>query len=334
MMYMTGSAGGAQLRELTGLFRRNFSWAVRSDAAVTAVLGHAANTVLEWRECGQLMGAAVVRDDAVLLLCVDERARGRGIGSALLARCESLVRARGFADVRVGAGADYLLPGVPSPDACGTLGDGADTDTEAALRARVDAGARRFFERRGYEHAWGDCECFDMCAELGASDDAGAAVLDGALGGAAVPEGLRWAGPDDRTAVLDCVRAAHGPFARYYEPTELYARGARRVLLAGDAAGVAGALIAACGQDAPGVGGLACVAVAPERRGRGLARALVCAATGALRTAGMVRGFIGYTYSGLERLYGAAGYRVYMRYFMAEKHLLAAHRPAGNDKTI
>ena len=399
-----------RVRELAELFRRNFGWAVRSDEAVEAALGHPANVVLEWRERGRMMGAAVMRRNTVLMMCVDERARRQGIGSALLARCEALLREQGYAEVSVGAGDDYLLPGVPSILPC------AQTDSESQVAAQdephakqgdeahapsdsepqvaaVDAphvkqgeeahaptgsesqvaaqdelhakqdeeshaptgsesqvaaqdephakqdrearaptgsepqgaadAARQFFVRRGYRHAWGECECFDMCAEFGRQSCTDGATLDGAADSDEAPAGveLRWAEARDRAATLECARAAHAPFERYYEPAQLYVPGARRALLAVEAARVVGVLIAGCGEAAAGVGGIACVAVVPERRGRGIARALVCAATGALRRAGMARGFIGYTYSGLEQLYGAAGYRISMRYFMARKPL-------------
>ncbi len=457
-MDITHAADRARVRELAELFRRNFGWAVRSDEAVEAALGHPANVVLEWRERGRLMGAAVMRRNTVLMLCVDERARGQGIGSALLARCEALLREQGYAEVSVGAGDDYLLPGVPSTGPCtptssesqvatqdepyakqgekahaptGSESQGAAQDEPHAGQGReahapsdsepqvaaVDAphagqgeeahvptgsepqvaaqyephagqdreahaptgsesqvaaqdephakqdeeshaptgsepqvaaqdelhakqdeeahaptgsepqvaadAARQFFVRRGYRHAWGECECFDMCAEFGRQSCADGATLDGAADSDEAPAGveLRWAEARDRAATLECARAAHAPFERYYEPAQLYVPGARRALLAVEAARVVGVLIAGCGEAAAGVGGIACVAVVPERRGRGIARALVCAATGALRRAGMARGFIGYTYSGLEQLYGAAGYRISMHYFMARKPL-------------
>ena len=433
-MDITHAADRARVRELAELFRRNFGWAVRSDEAVEAALGHPANVVLEWRERGRLMGAAVMRRNTVLMLCVDERARRQGIGSALLARCEALLREQGYAEVSVGAGDDYLLPGVPSILPCGPdcsesqvaaqdephakqgekahaptgsesqgaaqdephAGQGREAhapsdsepqgtvqdepharqDREAHAptssesqgaaqdephakqgeKARAPTGsepqvaaqdgphakqdrearaptgsepqvaadaARQFFVRRGYRHAWGECECFDMCAEFGRQACADGATLDGAADSDEAPAGveLRWAEARDRAATLECARAAHAPFERYYEPAQLYVPGARRALLAVEAARVVGVLIAGCDEAAAGVGGIACVAVVPERRGRGIARALVCAATGALRRAGMARGFIGYTYSGLEQLYGAAGYRISMRYFMARKPL-------------
>lgn len=337
-MDITHAADRALVRELAELFRRNFGWAVRSDEAVEAALGHPANVVLEWRERGRLMGAAVMRRNTVLMLCVDERARRQGIGSALLARCEALLREQGYAEVSVGAGDDYLLPGVPSILPCGP--DCSESQVAAQdephakqdREARAPTGsepqgaadaARQFFVRRGYRHAWGECECFDMCAEFGRQSCADGATLDGAADSDEAPAGveLRWAEARDRAATLECARAAHAPFERYYEPAQLYVPGARRALLAVEAARVVGVLIAGCGEAAAGVGGIACVAVVPERRGRGIARALVCAATGALRRAGMARGFIGYTYSGLEQLYGAAGYRISMRYFMACKPL-------------
>lgn len=337
-MDITHAADRARVRELAELFRRNFGWAVRSDEAVEAALGHPANVVLEWRERGRMMGAAVMRRNTVLMLCVDERARRQGIGSALLARCEALLREQGYAEVSVGAGDDYLLPGVPSILPCGPdcsesqvaaqdephakQGDEARAPTGSEPQVAADA-ARQFFVRRGYRHAWGECECFDMCAEFGRQSCADGATLDGAADLDEAPAGveLRWAEARDRAATLECARAAHAPFERYYEPAQLYVPGARRALLAVEAARVVGVLIAGCGEAAAGVGGIACVAVVPERRGRGIARALVCAATGALRRAGMARGFIGYTYSGLEQLYGAAGYRISMHYFMARKPL-------------
>ena len=337
-MDIAHAADRARVRELAELFRRNFGWAVRSDEAVEAALGHPANVVLEWRERGRLMGAAVMRRNTVLMLCVDERARRQGIGSALLARCEALLREQGYAEVSVGAGDDYLLPGVPSILPCGPdcsepqgaaqdephakQGEEAHVPTGSESQVAADA-ARQFFVRRGYRHAWGECECFDMCAEFGRQSCADGATLDGAADSDEAPAGveLRWAEARDRAATLECARAAHAPFERYYEPAQLYVPGARRALLAVEAARVVGVLIAGCGEAAAGVGGIACVAVVPERRGRGIARALVCAATGALRRAGMARGFIGYTYSGLEQLYGAAGYRISMRYFMARKPL-------------
>ena len=201
-------------------------------------------------------------------------------------------------------------------------GEKARAPTGSEPQGAADA-ARQFFVRRGYRHAWGECECFDMCAEFGRQSCADGATLDGAADSDEAPAGveLRWAEARDRAATLECARAAHAPFERYYEPAQLYVPGARRALLAVEAARVVGVLIAGCGEAAAGVGGIACVAVVPERRGRGIARALVCAATGALRRAGMARGFIGYTYSGLEQLYGAAGYRISMRYFMARKPL-------------
>lgn len=409
-MDITHAADRARVRELAELFRRNFGWAVRSDEAVEAALGHPANVVLEWRERGRLMGAAVMRRNTVLMLCVDERARGQGIGSALLARCEALLREQGYAEVSVGAGDDYLLPGVPSILPCGPdcsesqvaaqdephakQGEKAHTPTSSESQgaaqdephagqgreahapsdsepqvAAVDAphvkqgeeahaptgsesqgaaadephakqgeeshaptgsesqvaadAARQFFVRRGYRHVWGECECFDMCAEFGRQSCADGATLDGAADSDEAPAGveLRWAEARDRAATLECARAAHAPFERYYEPAQLYVPGARRALLAVEATRVVGVLIAGCDEAAAGVGCIACVAVVPERRGRGIARALVCAATGALRRAGMARGFIGYTYSGLEQLYGAAGYRISMHYFMARKPL-------------
>lgn len=58
---------------------------------------------------------------------------------------------------------------------------------------------------------------------------------------------------------------------------------------------------------------LLCVDRAYRRQGVG---------TRALRDMGMREAYLSYTYSGLDRLYGAAGYRIKVFYMMAEKKLV------------
>ena len=100
---------------LSALFRRNFPFAVREEAAVLRILGDPGNRVFERRdEAGRLIGAAVVRGGAIILLCVDAAHRRRGLGGALLAEAEAFTQAAGYGDVVVGAGDDYLTPGVPT----------------------------------------------------------------------------------------------------------------------------------------------------------------------------------------------------------------------------
>ena len=70
-----------------------------------------------------------------------------------------------------------------------------------------------------------------------------------------------------------------------------------------------------------GLGTIGCVAVANRARGRGVASDMVRCAARYITEQGSVRGFLSYTYTGLDRLYGKAGFRISVYYMMAEKPL-------------
>ena len=78
-----------------------------------------------------------------------------------------------------------------------------------------------------------------------------------------------------------------------------------------------GALIVTCGEN--GVGLVGCVAVLPAFRGQGVAKRLVQHATGHLAHNGANFAFVGYTYSGMNRLYGKCGYKISSYYLMGKK---------------
>ncbi len=65
-----------------------------------------------------LVGVASIATDRVRIVAVDPRRRGSGIGSALLARCESDARDRGVARLRIAdEPGNYLAPGVDERNA-------------------------------------------------------------------------------------------------------------------------------------------------------------------------------------------------------------------------
>ena len=68
-----------------------------------------------------------------------------------------------------------------------------------------------------------------------------------------------------------------------------------------------------------GVGLIGCVTVLDAFRGQGIASRLVRYATEYLALRGAKFAFVGYTYSGMERLYGKCGYRISSYYMMAKK---------------
>lgn len=282
------------MTDLYALFRRNFPDTIRADETAARILSDPANLVFTEIRGGVTVGAAVVQDNNLLMLAVDAPYRRQGIGSRLLSQAEDAVKAAGYTEMTVGAGRDYLTPGVPTdtPVLDGKLSDGA-----------------AFFQKRGFSHSWG-CECFDMDMELADF--------------AAEPEAqdivYRFAREGDLAGIHACTDDAHPAFTQYYTEEKL-GEGMSRVLIALDGEEVVGTIIVNFGAEAPGVGSVGCTAVKHSHRGRHIGVNLTIIGTRACRDAGMKRAFLGYTYSGLDVMYGYAGYRVCRYYFMGKKSL-------------
>ena len=99
---------------LYDLFRRTLPYIVREEATALAILGDKDNHIISRRDdSDELIGACVVNKNNIYLICVDEKYRGRGIGAEMLKEAEEYVRANGYDTITVGAGDDYLMPGVP-----------------------------------------------------------------------------------------------------------------------------------------------------------------------------------------------------------------------------
>ena len=120
--------------------------ALRTDCAALKKrlgIGKGSQVLIHYGAGGLPAGFAVVRRNALLLLCVQPECRNRGVGSALLKQAEALMRPYGRA-VLGHAPDTYIFPGVPM---------GGDSDAHA------------FFEKRGYEYIWTAC---DMTLDLAA----------------------------------------------------------------------------------------------------------------------------------------------------------------------
>ncbi len=298
---------------LLTLFRRNFPTAVRSDEEAWHVLSDPDNHVLQAKDAsGALIGASVIHQNTLLLLCVDAPHRRQGIGSRLLADSEAYVRAQGFPEITVGAGKNYLLPGVPTHVMPGC----------APLPARLvgqqqDDAACAFFRKRGYTHAWGDMLCFDMSLSL---DDF--AYAEHAVGDRIDDVAYRIAAPGDRATVCEMMDAACSDFTVYYADESLYQSSASTcVLLAEKAGQICGSVLVILDEGEPRLGALGCIGVAPPWRGQRIASQLVLLGTRLLKERGMRAALIGYTYSSLEKLYGLAGYEICRYYMIARKPL-------------
>ena len=80
----------------------------------------------------RLTGFAIVRGNAIVLLCVDEAYRNKGLGSGLLQKSEDFIKSKGAEKIILGNAPRYIFQGVPDKD------------------PRVV----EFFKKRGYSAEW------------------------------------------------------------------------------------------------------------------------------------------------------------------------------------
>lgn len=296
--------------EIFEIYKRNFPFTVRGEDKVRAIFRDNENTVIGKRDKdGKLIGVAVVNRNTILMLCVDREYRNRGLGSELLTSCEETVREKGYQEVILGAGFDYVMPGVPTPVPF------FPSESERTVPNGSEA-ACRFFMKRGYRHTW-DCNCFDMKRDLTKAVAQASAVKP-------LEEGIviRWARDADREAVMAAVADAHASFMRHYGEPCLYREDSKkRAMVACRSNRVVGAVIVGLNTEGEAVGSIGCTAVCHEMRGKHIAAAMIGEATAYLQKAGMREAFVGYTYSGLEKLYGYGGYAISGYYMMAKKQL-------------
>jgi len=298
--------------ELITLFRRNFPFIVRSEDTVQNIIENKECKVIE--RCDDqngLIGAAVVHKNALLMLCVVKKYRKNGIGTELLNEAERIIKEAGYEEVVIGAGYDYLMPGVPT----------SKRYVEAVnerLYEDIDDTASEFFEKRGYEHSW-DCNCFDMrfpLSEFTKKEYSVGDTVDGIC--------YRFARSEDTEKVWECTDAAYEEFTTYYKDEKLYRGEGKqnpKVLIATDGDEVVGTLFVNLETEGEGIGSVGCTTVKPSHRGKHIGVNMVTIGTKYLKDAGMKEAYLGYTYSGLDHMYGYAEYKICIYYMMAKKKL-------------
>lgn len=294
------------------LFRKSLPYVIREEEAVYSVLKNKDNVIIEKRnEENMLIGVSVIHKNTIFLLCVAPEYRRRGIGSWLLSESEKAIRAAGYEDVTVGVGEDYITPGIPTSKRYAPA-------VNERLDERIDETASQFFEKRGYVHDWGNkCNCFDMkfpLCEFDKEEHSVGDTIDGIC--------YRFATMEDRECVSACTDAACEEFTRWYQDEFLYAENdSSRVLVAVADGRVVGTLMVDTNHES-GLGSVGCTAVHPDYRGRHVAVNMVILGTKYLRDAGMQEAYLSYTYSGLDHMYGYAGYKIFAYFMMAKKKLV------------
>ena len=302
------------IEKLTNLFRLCYPGIVRAEGSIRHTLSDPENRILTHYEGEELVGAAVYYGNHILMLCVHPDYRNLGIGSSLFTKCEDAIRAAGHESVLLSAGRMYLTPGAP-------------------MEFPGYEHNRDFLEKRGYVHTWGDGECVDMMLDMNDLPDLGIRIGDTVPAKSKKldldpddPDNrmtYRFAAPDDLEKTVDCVAEALDHFVQYYRnPAPYRCEGGDRVLIAENGNGlVCGALLVTAGGEAAGLGSVGCTSTRASYQGRGIATNMVKAGTMYLKEQGMSHGYLGYTYTEIIPMYGRAGYKVSMKYFMGEKKL-------------
>ncbi len=301
------------LDELIEIFRKNFPFIVRQDEKVIEILSNKDNKVFVRRdENGKLIAASVVNKNTILMLCVDSKFRNRGIGSSLLDESEKFIAKNSYKEISVGVGFDYLMPGVPTNTK--VYNEELEKDN---VYLNVDNTACEFFKKRGYTHSWGECNCFDMRLDLTNFNKCGYSVgstIDGIT--------YTWATLNDIPKIIECTDDACEEFSKYYKDKKLYdIKGSQRVLIAKNGEEIVGTLIVSIETEEVGLGSVGCTTVKTSYRGRHIGVNLVIVGTKYLKDIGLPNAFLGYTYSGLDHMYGYSGYQICIYYLMAKKDI-------------
>lgn len=301
------------MHEIIKMFRHEFSYIDREEKTILKILKNKNNHLIEKRDnSNNLIAVSLVNKNAILFFCVDKKYRNNGIGSELLKESENFIKNEGFSNVVVGVGFSYIMPGVP------TSKKYYDSVNEC-LAKEVNDKASTFFERRGYTHSW-DCNCFDMKMKL--SDFKFKCTINDTINNVK----YRWATKEDLNKIVDCADDAcqyqDEKFSKYYKNDKLYLKTSnQKVLVAEKEGDIVGCIIVSNQVEAKGLGNVGCTCVRFSETHQGIGSNLVMFGTRYLCDIGLEKASLGYTYSGLDKMYGNAGYKISCYYMMATKNL-------------
>lgn len=298
------------IQEVFDIYERNFPFIVRSKETVLQILNHEENIIIEHRDDqNALIGVSVINQNTILLLCVDKKYRKNGIGTKLLAMSENTIKNNGYDQIILGNGFDYIMPGVPTSKRY------FEAENEN-LYSDIDETASNFFTKRGYVHSW-NCNCFDMRLPLKQFERNAHHVGD-------TIDNItyRFATLNDLKGICTCTDDACQEFTKFYQWEELYTPGNNsKVLIAVFHGEVVGTLIVGLEDNEKHLGSVGCTTVKPAYQGKHIAVNLVTIGTKYLKDIGVENAYLSYTYTGLDHMYGYAGYKICIYYMMAVKML-------------
>lgn len=295
------------------MFRQNFPFIVRNEREALEIINNLENKIIEVNDdSGKLIGVSIIHKNTILMLCVEKEYRHKGIGEKLLKDSENYILEKGFDKVNIGVGDNYLMPGIPM-----ATKPYDEELKEDRIYDDVNNSAYNFFIKRGYAHSWEDANCFDMRADLDSVEFPSESIGDTIAGIT-----YRFATVNDIPQIIKCTDDAEQSFSKYYNNKELYSSDSRqRVLIATCNGEVCGTLIISIETEAKGLGSVGCTSVSHNYRGKHIGVNMVVLGTKYLKSLGLKDGYLGYTYSGLDKMYGYAGYKICIYYAMAQKQL-------------
>jgi GNAT superfamily N-acetyltransferase len=281
--------------EILKLFRENLPNIIRRDGDVINAINDKDTHIIDYRDGSKIAGISVINKDTIYLLCVDKPSQNQGIGTRLLLKSEECIKSKGFKKTTLGAGKDFIMPGVPMND-----------------------NAHGFFKKFGYAHSWGDSGCIDMHQALD-----GFTWNDYAIGDTINGIKYRWADVNDLKSTVKCVLGAEESFACLYKEEDMYKHDSTTpILIAENSIEVVGAVMVNFEEGLrDNAATLDCLATAQKHRGKGIATALTTLGTKHLKDIGMQNAYLCYTYTDIANMYRRIGYEVCMEYFMGEKTL-------------
>lgn len=300
------------MNEYYNVFKENFPYISREEKTLKEVIYKEDNKYFEKRNDNKLIGLAIVNQNTILLLVVDKDYRKQGIGTELLNKCEDLIVKNGFKEIKLGVGFNYLIPGVPT----------SKKYTESVyenLYSEINDNASNFFEKRGYIHSWGKCNCFDMKMSL-SNFVKNENTIEDTINGIY----YRWATVDDLDEIIDCADDAcqfqDEKFSKYYRNPDLYKEdNNQKVLVAVKNNKIVGTLIVSIETEGKDLGCVGCICVSFKETHQKIGTYLVRLGTKYLKDIGLSKANLSYTYTGLDVLYGDSGYEISCYYMMGKK---------------